>query len=298
MSDALTPLVSIVIPTYNHARYLGRALQSVLDQTYINWEVIIIDNHSTDNTDQLVASFSDSRIIYLKIHNNGVIASSRNAGIREAKGEWIAFLDSDDWWTADKLQVLFDCISDKVDLIHHDLKIINDRSRLFSRKNIKSGQVKSPTLINLLLKGNCIGNSSVVVRKRLLQSIGGINESVGLIAAEDYNTWLRIAKLTERFVYLPRRLGYYFIHNQSMSQKDMSIPARHAVAEFIPMLSASQTLKLEANFRYTTGRFNCLAGNYEEAKEGLLFVMSHGFLALRIKAAISLVILMCKKIRG
>ena len=91
MSDALTPLVSIVIPTYNHARYLGRALQSVLDQTYINWEAIIIDNHSTDNTDQLVASFSDSRIIYLKIHNNGVIASSRNAGIREAKGEWIAF---------------------------------------------------------------------------------------------------------------------------------------------------------------------------------------------------------------
>ena len=61
------PLVSVIIPTYNHARYLGRALQSVLDQTYVNWQVIVIDNHSTDNTDELVASFSDPRITYLKI---------------------------------------------------------------------------------------------------------------------------------------------------------------------------------------------------------------------------------------
>ena len=285
MSDALTPLVSIVIPTYNHARYLGRALQSVLDQTYINWEVIIIDNHSTDNTDQLIASFSDSRIIYLKIHNNGVIASSRNEGIREAKGEWIAFLDSDDWWTADKLQVLFDCISENVDLIYHDLEVVNDHPRFFSRKKIKSWQVKTPALMNLLLEGNCIGNSSVVVRKSLLEQIGGLNESPEVIAAEDYNTWLRIAQLTDQFLYLPRRLGYYFIHDQGMSQKDMSIPARHAVDEFISMLSASQRLKLEANFRYTTGRFNYLAGNYSDTKDDLLFAMKHGYKMTMIKSA-------------
>tara|TARA_B110000003_G_C16611460_1_gene519642 strand:+ start:32 stop:301 length:270 start_codon:yes stop_codon:yes gene_type:complete len=72
---------------------------------------------------------------------------------------------------------------------------------------------------------------------------------------------LRIAQLTEQFVYLPRRLGHYFIHSQGMSQKDMSIPARHAVAEFTSTLSAPQMLKLEANFRYTTGRFNYLADN-------------------------------------
>jgi glycosyltransferase involved in cell wall biosynthesis len=96
MNDNASPLVSVVIPTYNHARYLGRALQSVLDQTYKNWEAIVIDNHSTDNTAELIASFADQRITYLKIHNNGVIAASRNAGIRAAKGEWLAFLDSDD----------------------------------------------------------------------------------------------------------------------------------------------------------------------------------------------------------
>ena len=74
MNDTATPLVSVVIPTYNHARYLGRALQSVLDQTYVNWEAIVIDNHSTDNTDEVMASFANTRITYLKIHNNGVIA--------------------------------------------------------------------------------------------------------------------------------------------------------------------------------------------------------------------------------
>tara|TARA_B100000787_G_scaffold148211_1_gene119600 strand:+ start:249 stop:1133 length:885 start_codon:yes stop_codon:yes gene_type:complete len=285
MNIKARPLVSVIIPTYNHARYLDRALQSVVDQTYVNWEVIVIDNHSTDNTDELVASFSDPRITYLKIHNNGIIACSRNKGINIAKGEWIAFLDSDDWWAVEKLQILFESISENVDLIYHDLEVVNDHPRFFSRKKIKSWQVKTPALMNLLLEGNCIGNSSVVVRKSLLEQIGGLNESPAVIAAEDYNTWLRIAQLTDQFLYLPRRLGYYFIHDQGMSQKDMSIPARHAVDEFISMLSASQRLKLEANFRYTTGRFNYLAGNYSDTKDDLLFAMKHGYKMTMIKSA-------------
>jgi len=279
------PLVSVIIPTYNHASYLGRALQSVVDQTYKNWEVIVIDNHSTDNTDELVASFSDLRITYLKVHNKGIIARSRNVGINNAKGAWIAFLDSDDWWTVEKLQVFFESICENVDLIYHDLEIVNHHSRFFSRKMIKSWQIKPPTLMNLLLGGNCIGNSSVVVRKSLLEQIGGLNESPEVIAAEDYNTWLRIAQLTDKFLYLPSRLGYYFIHEQGMSQKDMSIPARHAVDEFIPVLNASQRLRLEANFRYTTGRFNYLAGNYSDIKENLLFAMKHGCKMTMIKSA-------------
>ena len=285
MNIKARPLVSVIIPTYNHARYLGRALQSVVDQTYVNWEVIVIDNHSTDNTDEVVASFSDPRITYLKIHNNGIIARSRNKGINIANGEWIAFLDSDDWWAVEKLKILFDSISENVDLIYHDLEVVNDHPRFFSRKKIKSWQVKTPALMNLLLEGNCIGNSSVVVRKSLLEQIGGLNESPEVIAAEDYNTWLRIAQLTDQFLYLPRRLGYYFIHDQGMSQKDMSIPARHAVDEFISLLSASQRLKLEANFRYTTGRFNYLAGNYSDTKDDLLFAMKHGYKMTMIKSA-------------
>ena len=284
MNETADPLVSVVIPTFNHASYLARALQSVLDQTYTNWEAIVIDNHSTDNTDDVMASFADSRINLFKIHNNGVIAASRNVGIRAAKCEWIAFLDSDDWWTVDKLQVCFDCINDKVDLVYHDLKIVSDQPKLFGRKINKSRQVKPPVFMDLLLKGNAINNSSVVVRKSLVQLIGDINENVEMIASEDYNTWLRIAQLTEQFVYLPRRLGYYMTHNQGISKKEMSVSCRCAVAEFVSELSASQKLKLEATFRYTKGRFNYLMGNYAGVKEDLLFVIKHGRVFLRIKA--------------
>ena len=83
-----------------------------------------------------------------------------------------------------------------------------------------------------------------MVRRSLLEQIGGINESEKMIAAEDYNTWLRIAQFSEKFVYLPRRLGYYLTHNQSISNKDMSVAARCAVAEFTPALTAPQKLKL------------------------------------------------------
>jgi glycosyltransferase involved in cell wall biosynthesis len=270
----------------------------VIDQTYTNWEAIVIDNHSKDSTDEVMASFADPRITYLKIHNNGVIAASRNAGIREAKGEWIAFLDSDDWWTVDKLKACCESINGKVDLIYHDLEIITEQSRLFRRKIIKSWQVKKPVLINLLLKWNPIANSSVVVRKSKLEQIGGINMSVEMIAAEDYNTWMRIAQITDKFVYLPRRLGYYLTHNQSISQKDMSIPGRVAAAEFIHLLDDQQKNKIEENFRYTRGRFNYLSGNYAEAKEDLWFVMKHGYWMLRIKSSVLLFMLMGKIIFG
>jgi glycosyltransferase involved in cell wall biosynthesis len=283
MNDQATPLVSVVIPSYNHGRYLGRTLQSVLDQTYTNWEAIVIDNHSTDNTDEVMAGFSSPRITYLKIHNKGVIAASRNAGIHAAKGDWIAFLDSDDWWTNDKLQACFNCINDEIDLVYHDLEVVADQLRPFRRKIIKSWQVKKTALIDLLVKGNAIVNSSVVVRKNLLDKIGGINESVEMVAAEDYNTWLRIAQLTNQFVYLPRKLGYYLIHNQSISKKDMSVPARRAVNEFLHILNEHQKNKLEAHIRYTSGRFNYLIGNDAVAKGDLWFSLRYCKLTIKFK---------------
>jgi glycosyltransferase involved in cell wall biosynthesis len=86
LDNKFFPLVSIVIPTYNHANYLGRALQSVLDQTYKNWEAIVIDNHSTDDTSKVIDKYKHPRIKYIKISNQGVIAKSRNAGRLAAKG--------------------------------------------------------------------------------------------------------------------------------------------------------------------------------------------------------------------
>ena len=102
--NSISELVSVIIPTYNHANFLSKTLKSVINQTYSNWEAIVIDNHSKDNTDEVVAKFKDSRIILYKIKNNGIIAKSRNLGIEHANGKWIAFLDADDWWYPDKLK--------------------------------------------------------------------------------------------------------------------------------------------------------------------------------------------------
>ena len=291
MNDVANPLVSVVIPTYNHARYLGFALQSVLNQTYTNWEAIVVDNHSTDNTDEVIKSFANPRITYLKIHNHGVIAASRNAGIRAAKGEWVAFLDSDDWWTNNKLQVSFERVDEKVDLVYHDMEIVGDQPRAFRRKTIKSWQVKPPVLIDLLLKGNAIVNSSVLVRKRLLKQIDGFNESRAMIASEDFNAWLRIAQLSNQFLWIPHRLGFYLKHDNNISKKDMSLPYRCSVDEFIGLLSGDQKLKLEANIRYTSGRSKYLAGHFNEAKEDLWFAFWHCKLLVKAKVIVMLLMM-------
>jgi len=284
MIEIMSPLISVVIPSYNHGHYLGRALQSVLDQTYTNWEAIIIDNHSTDNTDEVMTTFSDSRIAYLKIHNNGVIAASRNAGIKVAKGQWVAFLDSDDWWTIDKLQTCLNYINKNIDLVYHNLQIVTEKPQFFRQKVIKSWQVKSPVLIDLLTSGNAIATSSVLVRSKLLKQLNGMCESPDMVAAEDYNTWLRIAQLTDGFKYVPKQLGFYQLHNQGISRKDMSVPTQHAVAEFIDYLSPYQKNKCLVNLTYTKARFDYLSNNFVSAKKKLRICILNGPRKVKVKA--------------
>lgn len=97
-------LVSVIMPSWNTSNFIAESIQSVIDQTYENWELIIVDDCSTDNTDDVVAKFTDKRIRYFKNEKNSGAALSRNRALREARGEWIAFLDSDDLWNPDKLE--------------------------------------------------------------------------------------------------------------------------------------------------------------------------------------------------
>ena len=295
MNVPADPLVSVVIPTFNHASYLGRALQSVLDQTFTNWEAIVIDNHSTDKTDEMMSSFADPRIIYLKIHNNGVIAASRNLGIRTAKGEWIAFLDSDDWWAVDKLQVCFDCIDDKVDLVYHDLKIIRDPPSFFKKKHIKSRQFIIPVLKDLLLKGNSIATTSVVVRTSLLEQICGMNESVEMIAAEDYNTWLRIAQITDNFLHIPKSLGYYLFHSGGVSKKQNREEARHsACKEFMYLLGPREKVIYNAMACYLIALDNFSYSRASIARKNLHYSIRFGSLTIKAKSLLLYIIVNLK----
>ncbi len=290
------PLISIIIPTFNHARYLSGALQSIFDQTYRNWEAIVVDNHSDDDTFDVVKQFKDPRIRYLKIRNGGIIAASRNMGTNVARGHWIAFLDSDDWWSEDKLETCSKYIGDNLDLLYHDLDIVYDRPSFIKPRVTRSRQLNSPVLQDLLVKGNAIVNSTVIVRKKLLSEIGGINEDKNMIASEDYNTWLRIAALTDRFKYLPKSLGCYRVHSNGISQRDMSISFSAATAEFKDQLTPVQLSERKKLLSYISGRFKYLKKDYVSAELDLKKVIPSKNIIIMAKAITMLaIILLIKK---
>lgn len=246
----VNPLVSVIIPTFNHATYLERALQSLIQQSYSHWEAIIVDNYSTDETEKVVSECLDSRINYLKFYNDGVIGASRNIGIRSANGAWIAFLDSDDWWHPDKLQEFHRRIGKNPDVFYHNLEVIR-RTTSLRRRMIKSWQVKPPVQVDLLIRGNALATSSVVVRREILDKVALFSESHSIIACEDYNLWLKIAGVTNGFLYCNRILGYYTDHEESVSRsRDMSLPYKHAIVPFVHTLNSSQRKYVEAKINY------------------------------------------------
>lgn len=274
------PLITVVIPTFNHAQFLKKAIQSVINQTYAHWEIIVVDNNSIDNTHEVLDSFSDSRITTLKVNNAGSIALSRNVGLVNAKGEWIAFLDSDDWWTPNKLTVCSRFFTKDNDLIYHNLGVSDSSVK---GNTIKSRQVKSPVLLDLLLRGNTIATSSVVVRRSILDLISGMREDISLAGTEDYNTWLRISLLTEGFTRIPKILGFYRLHGENLSLKNAYLPPRIAIEEFLPILNIKNRRRVEANLNYVVGRLKYKSGNYSEARYEFEKTFHGGSLMIKLK---------------
>lgn len=210
--------VSIIIPTFNRAYCLRRTIQSVLDQKFQDFEIIIVDNYSTDNTDEVIESFKDERVILLKVKNKGIVAVSRNLGIKKATGKFIAFLDSDDWWLPNKLQSCIDALSNELDLVYHDLYLVKSEVGLIKRSNImRSRTLTDPVFYDLLCNGNTICNSSVVVKRRLLMEIEGISEIKELVGCEDFDCWLRIASLTNKFGRVDGVHGCYWVGDDNLS---------------------------------------------------------------------------------
>ena len=298
MNTETLPLISIVIPTYNHANFIAKALKSVINQTYKNWEIIIIDNQSVDETYEIINKFHDPRIKYFKISNNGVIAKSRNLGIKVSKGEWIAFLDSDDWWTEDKLEICLGKINKKIDFIYHSYEVVNKSKSFLKKKLIKGRQLKKPVLNDLLIstiiKGNPICNSSVIIRKNILFKIGGLNENKSLVGSDDYNTWLRVANITDGFLYVKKRLCYYLVHEFNTSKKDMSLPQRLAVEDFLYLFNNQQKINLEAKLRYISGSYNYLNKNHSQAKKDFMFVVINGDINLKLRSLIKIILIIFK----
>ena len=212
MSDQ--PFVTVVIPTFNHAKLLRRALDSVVAQTFDNWEAIVINNFSTDETIKVVESYQDDRIKLINFKNNGVIAASRNQGIKNARGTYIAFLDSDDNWYSEKLQKCVEYANQRTQFICHGEKWINSD---LSTREIMYGPANRATYLSLLFRGNCISTSATCIETALLRSVDGFDESTEIVTAEDYDLWMRLAATNPKTVFIPEILGEFHRLSDSAS---------------------------------------------------------------------------------
>lgn len=274
---SVSPAVSVVIPTYNRAVDLKRALNSVLEQSFSNWEVLVVDNHSNDATDSVVNGFNDSRITLYKIHNRGIIAASRNKGIKNAKGKYVAFLDSDDWWAQDKLKASLLELDRGADLVYHDVWNVTRGDQTMFKEKIISKRPTLPLFSALLCEGMSIPNSSVVVRRDLLLSIGGITEDESLITAEDYDTWIRLSRVTKNFRRTPGCLTFYWNGGgnlSSASAKQISV-IRALYAKHINALPAHHRKMAEGFLAYRVGLIAERCGNYELATHEMLKAIRH-----------------------
>lgn len=266
----MKPVISIIIPTYNRARDLFRALQSIISQSYLYWEAIVIDNYSSDNTIDVINSFNDSRIKLFLIHNEGVIAASRNLGIKHAQGVYVAFLDSDDWWSPHKLEQSLHYLSQGADIVYHDLFKVKKLHQTLFFKKVKTRSLKSPVFTDLLSHGNALTNSSVVIKMSLLKTIGGFSEDKNLIAMEDFDAWLKIATLTEKFKRIPRTLGYYWSGGNNTSGPERSIKNLHTFKmKYLKDIEISLKNSDIGWLNYSLGRAYYLLGRFSQSKKEL-----------------------------
>ncbi|MCM8775444.1 MAG: glycosyltransferase [Candidatus Omnitrophica bacterium] len=182
--------VSIIIPTYNRKHLVSDAIESVLAQTYKDYEIIVVDDGSTDGTEEMIRSKYGDRLHYIRQTNQG-ISAARNAGIRSAKGDFIAFLDSDDMWLPEKLEKQITYLDQ-----HSNLGFLCTRFKAYSIHNkdaVRFGpEGFSTKFAELLMSDNFIPTSTVMVRRAVLDDVGLFDPDIPTY--EDFDLWLRIAK--------------------------------------------------------------------------------------------------------
>lgn len=186
-----SPMVSVIIPTYNRAELVGRAIQSVLAQTFDDWELIVVDDASTDNTEKVVSSFTDTRIRYHQHNTNRGGSDARNTGIRNSKGQFIAFLDSDDKWLEDKLYQQVMTMKEapsKVGLVYTGMVHVRKNKARRKVKPIHEGDITKELIVK-----NSVGSCScVLVRKKVFERVGYFDTNMP--SRQDIDMWFRISK--------------------------------------------------------------------------------------------------------
>ena len=219
------PFFSIIVATYNQANLLKVCLDSIESQTFGDWEAIIVNNHSTDNTSEVISSYKDPRIKEVFVHNDGVLSVSRNVGIKTACGKWICMLDSDDVWYDKKLEMTYGAINanPQMDVISHYLLLRNmntDETELMRTPNFSNDGI----YIYLLRHGNIFPQTSLCYKKEFMDNNNLLfDESKNFVTSEDYDFSLRLALAGAKFYCIEVPLGEWrqYKNNWSSSPKHL-----------------------------------------------------------------------------
>lgn len=211
------PLVSVVMPTYNRNGVVQRAIASVLNQTYLKLELLVVDDGSKDGTEEALSCFkTDPRFMYYYQENKGQSAA-RNVAISKASGEVIAFLDSDNFWMEDKLsrQLAFWSAHDEYDILYSDgINVDQDGTRL---PTAASSNRCSGNILTKLLFSNFVTNNTALVPVDCFRQLGCFDESLRI--AEDFDLWLRFAT-RYTFLHHPEQVAYYCVEGDRLSAQE------------------------------------------------------------------------------
>jgi len=262
------PKISVVIPTQNRAEFLRAAIQSVLNQTFQDFEIIIIDDASVDETANVVQGFKDPRIWYVRHETRRGQGATRNAGIRQTSGEYVALLDDDDEWLPEKLErqaVVLDRSPLKVGLVYTGFSKIDTNSRQLIHTFIPK---KRGSIFNDMCTDNWVGTcSTVMLRKQCFDVVGLFDES--LAAGADWDLWLRISKEFD-IEYLAEALVWYRVHGHSISTNhDSQIQGVEGLLRKHGQVLA-QCRKSYSSLHLALGVYYCYRGDLKRGRKAFI----------------------------
>jgi glycosyltransferase involved in cell wall biosynthesis len=288
------PLVSVIIPCLNRETLIGQAIESALNQTYQNVEIVVVNDGSTDRTEKAVQSYmSSGKVRYFKHEVNKGIPAARNTGIRNSLGDYVAFLDSDDMWLPNKVEVQLQAFSQettgRVGVVWTDAYYVDE-----SGSSRTSGTVlphnfdflTNEKVLKLLFMRNFVLGGTSMVRRTCFDKVGLLDEELRG-GADDYDLWLRLAPYF-KFSYVPIPLATVRLHGGNHSSVegnygDALVIAKKAVARH-PELAALYNVTI-AHLRFLQGKYHFEYGRTLEARQHLLETIAHHPISIRALAA-------------
>ena len=308
------PLVSIITPTYNHERFIEQCIESVLAQTYPYWEMIIIDDCSTDRTGEIVARYKDERIKYIRQDNLGIwrLSETYNKALEISQGELIAVLEGDDFWPPNKLEKQVPVFERQEIVLSWGRRgIVNDRGEIMTigLRSLKRFIKKSrEDVLRELLLGDFIPACTAVCRKDALVSIGGFKQPQ-YMPVVDYPTWLELS-LQGKFYPIDEVMGYWRRHKEqvttirstTMAQaskvsmdflEHLPLELKKAIGVSTSDLLAEHEARI-ANAFFLSGRIALTKGEWKEATKNFKKALRGGRSLKRLHAIVGLICARCR----